>query len=197
MLFLIVTHHRFSCLPTLFDFLGVCSGADQWGNRFATLNIGSTGCPATASNTCRATYRQGRLVRSGTQGSLTLAAYDVYEGFNLALTKREPTMVELFYTGYFNVSTPCLAPKVPPNYQTNDIYYCNGFDNNEVPMAIATDGIGSYYLAGQEEPTSTNGIRQFNGAQGLGRNLNSINLNDRNVSPPAAEQLHPNCLLMF
>ena len=51
-----------------------------------------------------------------------------------------------------------------------------------MPLSIASDGQGNYYLAGGEEPTATYGFKYFNGAQGFGRAINSVGINDRNVS---------------
>ena len=87
---------------------GQGAGADRWGNRFITLHAGSRQCDsATNAGYCRATYRQGKLVPAGNDGSLIVAGYDVYAQYNLGSGKREPTFLELSYTGYFNVTTPC------------------------------------------------------------------------------------------
>lgn len=60
--------------------------------------------------------------------------------FGAGLGKREPTMLEIAYSGYWNITTPCLVNKTY-NAATNDVYYCNGFDGCvltlfEVPFHI-------------------------------------------------------------
>lgn len=73
-------------------------------------------------------------------------------------------------------------PAAAPVPVTQYYYYCNGFDGNEIPLAVGSDGNGNYYLAGQEEPTSTYGIKYVNGQVGYNRAPLTLGLNDRNVS---------------
>ena len=97
------------------------NGTDRWGNRFFTINSGNVGCvpsgPAgwsfgttVAGSYCGATYRMARVVPADNRGSLTIAGFDVYAGFDLATAKREPSMFEMSYSGYWNVTTPCEYP---------------------------------------------------------------------------------------
>jgi hypothetical protein len=82
----------------------VNGGYDRYNNKLFSLNSGSVGCPS--AQTCRSTYRQGRVVPSGTGGSVIVAGYDVASGYDFASGKREPTTFEFYYTGRYNVTTP-------------------------------------------------------------------------------------------
>jgi hypothetical protein len=76
-------------------------------------------------------------------------------------------MLRITGAGLYNVTTPCKVPRVPANAATNDFFYCNGFDGNELPLAIASvNGESGFWIAGGEEPTSTFGIRCVQRRQG-------------------------------
>jgi len=156
---------------------------DRYGNRVWTLNSGSYCLPFAADlGRCRATFRQGRLVPSGDRSTLISGGYDANAGYSLTSSKREPSMLRIQATGYWNVSLPCKVPRAGASaaaIAAGDNFYCNGFDGNEIPMAIASeDGETGFWNSGGEEPASTYGLRYFTAAQGT--NFVSIGIADRN-----------------
>jgi hypothetical protein len=66
-------------LRTVSPWTALIPPTDQWGNRFFTANSGSIQC-STSGTSCRSTYRMGKLVPSGTQGSVIVAGFDAWSG---------------------------------------------------------------------------------------------------------------------
>lgn len=119
---------------------------------------------------------------SGDRSTLISGGYDANVGYSLTSAKREPSMLRIQATGYFNVSLPCKVPRANPSaaqIAAGDNFNCNGFDGNEIPLAIASeDGETGFWNSGGEEPPSTYGLRFFTAAQGA--NLVGIGISDRN-----------------
>ena len=140
---------------------------DVWGDRFISLNSQET-----------YTFHQGRLSVSLDHSTVTLTGYDVWAGWNFigASYKREPSLWQLFSNGSFTLAPIC---RVTNSYgsivaQTfNAPYYCNGFDEDEIPYSIqATNDVArDYVFAGGDSNTAIvnqcwgacYGIRTFTG----------------------------------
>jgi hypothetical protein len=156
---------------------------DRYGNRFWTLNSGSYCLPNGGDlGRCRSTFRHGRLVPSDDRSTLLSGGFDANAGYSLTSTKREPSMLRIQATGYWNVSLPCKVPRAgatAAQIAAGDNFYCNGFDGNELPLSIASrDGESGFWLTGGEEPSSTYGLRYFTAA--VGGNIVGVGIADRN-----------------
>ena len=58
-----------------------------------------------------------------------------------ATIKREGIWFQLWQSGRFNVSTPCWTANTGSYVGNGAPYYCNGWDNDEIPMGFVSSGV--------------------------------------------------------